>query len=66
MLYEVITGKWPDLQGIEALVDLENGFGRIELKADRLQVQWPRMFRQPVEFIAPTCHLDMDWRNNFV
>lgn len=54
-------GKWPDLRGIDAGIDLGRGFGTLSLHASRLDVHWPRMFRDSLAFTLPKCDLDLEW-----
>lgn len=54
-------GRWPDLRGIDAGIDLQRGFGTLSLQASRLDVQWPRMFRDALAFTLPRCDLDLAW-----
>lgn len=58
-------GKWPDLRGIDAGIDLGRGFGMLSLRASRLGVQWPRMFRDPLAFTLPRCDLDLNWGDHW-
>ncbi len=53
--------KWPDVRGIDAGIDLGQGYGTLTLQANRLDVEWPRMFRDPLAFTLPGCDLDLVW-----
>jgi uncharacterized protein (TIGR02099 family) len=53
--------RWPDLQGLNGTIALADSSGRISLTAPRLQVDWPRMFRDPLQFEMPGCELDLAW-----
>ncbi len=54
-------GKWPDLRGIDGKVNLGRGSGKLALHANRLDVEWPRMFRDPLAFTLPSCDVDLAW-----
>jgi len=54
-------GKWPDLRGLDGQVDLRRGYGSVVLHANRLELDWPRMFRDPLAFTLPGCDVDLFW-----
>jgi len=54
-------GKWPDLRGLDGKVDLGQGSGTLALRANRLDAEWPRMFRDPLSFALPGCDVDLAW-----
>jgi uncharacterized protein (TIGR02099 family) len=53
--------RWPDLRGLDGEVDLHKGFGRLRLAGETVDVEWPRMFRAPLELAIPGCELDLRW-----
>ena len=53
--------RWPDLQGIDGEISLEESSGQISLSSPELLVDWPRMFRDRLQFVMPTCDLDLLW-----
>lgn len=53
--------RWPDLRGLDGEVALANGSGQLLLQADELQIDWPRVFRQPLSFRLPRCMLGLRW-----
>ena len=53
--------RWPDLQGLNAVVALRGQAGRIHLDGENLLVDWPNMFRAPVAVSLPGCDLDLRW-----
>jgi uncharacterized protein (TIGR02099 family) len=57
--------RWPDLTGLDAEVSLHHGSGRLSLKGEQLVADWPRMFRDPLQFSMPSCHLDLRWGGDF-
>jgi len=58
-------GKWPDLRGMDGQVDLGRGYGSVALHANRLEVDWPRMFRDPLAFTLPGCDVDLSWGDHW-
>ncbi|MDT8320402.1 MAG: YhdP family protein, partial [Xanthomonadales bacterium] len=56
--------RWPDLRGLDGEVSLANGSGQLALRADELQIDWPRVFRQPLSLHLPRCPLDLRWGND--
>lgn len=57
--------RWPDLSGVNAEVSLRHGSGRLSLEGERLVADWPRMFRDPLQFSLPSCHLDLRWGDGY-
>ena len=53
--------RWPDLQGLNGKIHLADNSGKISLSAPELQVNWPGMFRDPLQFDMPGCELDLNW-----
>ena len=58
-----VTGwdRWPDLQGLDGEVDLDRNAGSIRLSSEQLRLDWPRMFREPLELAIPGCSVDVGW-----
>jgi uncharacterized protein YhdP len=53
--------RWPDLQGLAGYVALGRSTGRLKLQGEQVEIQWPRMFREPISVTIPGCVLDLDW-----
>jgi uncharacterized protein (TIGR02099 family) len=53
--------RWPELKGLDADVSLRRGSGVLRLQGDRVVADWPRMFRDPLNFSMPSCNLDIRW-----
>jgi len=58
-------GRWPDLSGINAQVSLHQGYGKVDLEGEEVDVVWPRLFRDPVRFSIPACSLDLKWGGSY-
>lgn len=54
-------GRWPDVNGVDASVDLGRSSGRVQLSGEAVEVNWPRMFREPVTVTIPACTVAIDW-----
>jgi uncharacterized protein YhdP len=54
-------GRWPDLAGLDASVALGPGAGRLQLRGDAVEIDWPRMFREPLTVAVPACTVSVDW-----
>jgi len=55
------SGRWPGLQGLDAVIALQHGSGSIALTGSEVLLDWPRMFRERLHFTMPACHLDLAW-----
>lgn len=53
--------RWPDLQGLDGEIALQQGSGKISLSGPDLRLAWPRMFRDPLNLTMPSCELDLRW-----
>jgi uncharacterized protein (TIGR02099 family) len=53
--------RWPDLNGLDASVELGRNSGQVQLSGEAVEVVWPRMFREPVTLTVPTCTVAIDW-----
>lgn len=53
--------RWPDLDGLEGSVSLHRGAGRLRLSGERVRIDWPRLFREPIEVRIPSCSVDLRW-----
>lgn len=53
--------RWPALSGLNAEVSLRRGSGVILLNGEQAMADWPRMFRDPLNFAMPACALDLRW-----
>ena len=53
--------RWPSLQGLNAEIQLQRGFGNVSLHAPQLQIDWPRMFAVPLTLALPGCEVDLAW-----
>jgi uncharacterized protein (TIGR02099 family) len=49
----------PALAGLDARVDLGTGGGIIELAGERVTLDWPGMFRDPLAFALPVCTVEL-------
>ncbi len=58
-------GQWPDIRGIDGEIDLDYGFGSLVLHANQLELNWPRMFQDPLTFSFPNCNIDLAWSENW-
>ncbi|MFC1689776.1 YhdP family protein [Pseudomonadota bacterium] len=54
-------GRWPALSGLDADVSLRRGSGIVLLNGEQVMAEWPRMFRNPLNFAMPACALDIRW-----
>jgi uncharacterized protein (TIGR02099 family) len=54
-------GRWPNLQGLNGHVELGRNTGRLWLSGDRVDIDWPRMFRAPVWVTVADCLVDFEW-----
>lgn len=52
--------RGPGLAGLNGRVSLDEGSGAIDLDSVNLTVDWPEMFRDPLELTLPTCHIDLN------
>lgn len=52
-------GRWPAIRGLDADFQFGPDFGTIRLQADRLGIDWPGMFPQPLEFSVPPCSAEV-------
>jgi len=55
------SDRWPGLQGLDAVIALQNGSGSIALTGSKVLLDWPRMFRERLQFAVPACHIDFNW-----
>jgi len=53
--------RWPDLQGLDGEIALQQDSGRISLSGSKVLVDWPNMFRDQLYFFIPGCELDLRW-----
>jgi uncharacterized protein (TIGR02099 family) len=53
--------RWPGLNGLDAEVSLRRGSGTVRLSGEQVMADWPRMFRDPLNFSMPSCNLDIRW-----
>ena len=53
--------RWPDLQGIDGEIALQQDSGKISLSGANMRLSWPRMFRDPLFLSMPSCELDLRW-----
>lgn len=53
--------RWPDIQGLDGEIALQENDGRISLSGANLRVDWKRMFRDQLAFAMPACDLDLRW-----
>ena len=53
-------GRFPGLSGVSLKLDGNDQQGTLQLRADQPVFDWPRMFRQPLEFLRVTA--DGGWR----
>lgn len=58
-------GRWPDLHGLDATVSLRKGSGMLHLTGQQVDMNWPRMFRDPIQFSIPECNLDLAWGGGY-
>jgi uncharacterized protein (TIGR02099 family) len=55
------SDRWPGLQGLDAVIALQHGSGSIALTGSEVMLDWPRMFRERLQFTLPSCHVDLLW-----
>ena len=48
-------GRWPAVHGVDGEFQLASNTGTFRVQAHRLGIDWPGMFRQPLEFSLPPC-----------
>ena len=53
--------RGPDLQGLDGEVDLVDGSGWVVAGGERIGLNWPRMFREPLEVTVPPCRVEVNW-----
>jgi uncharacterized protein (TIGR02099 family) len=53
--------RWPSLSGLDAEVSLRRGAGVLNVRGEQVTADWPRMFRDPLNFSMPSCNLDIRW-----
>jgi uncharacterized protein YhdP len=49
------------VQGLDVVVALQRGSGRIALTGSEVLLDWPRMFRESLQFGMPACDIDIHW-----
>ena len=54
-------GRWPDVSGVDASVDLGRNSGQVQLSGEAVEVNWPRMFREPLTLTVPACTVSISW-----
>jgi uncharacterized protein (TIGR02099 family) len=54
-------GRWPQLSGLDAKVDLLFGEGEARISGQAVELLWPRNFRAPATLAVPACTLDVLW-----
>jgi len=59
------SDRWPELAGLEATVSLQRGSGLLLIRGNPVDMNWPRMFREPVQFTMPDCNMDLAWGNGW-
>ena len=55
------SDRWPGVQGLDAVIALQNGAGSIAITGSQVLLDWPRMFRERLQFTVPACHVDFHW-----
>jgi uncharacterized protein (TIGR02099 family) len=55
--------KGPDIEGINARIDVEKGLGNIHFDGQAVRLDWLRVFRRPVEVAMNDCFLEVMWRD---
>jgi uncharacterized protein (TIGR02099 family) len=53
--------KGPDIEGINAQVDLEAGAGNISFEGSSVKLDWLKVFRRPVNVAMTSCELEVLW-----
>ena len=53
--------KGPDIEGIDARIDLENGAGNISFYGRAVKLDWLTAFRRPVIAALTGCRLEIQW-----
>ena len=51
--------RWPGLQGLNAVVVMQQGSGSISLTGSDIQLDWPHMFRDSLHFAIPECRVEL-------
>jgi len=54
--------KGPDIEGINALVDLGAGDGTISFGGPAVKLDWLSIFRRPILLAINDCHLEVLWK----
>jgi len=52
-------GKRPGASGLSGSIYLESGQGRLNVHAPSLQIDWPGMFRGPLQLSLPECQAEL-------
>jgi len=53
--------KGPDIEGIDALIDLDNGVGNVSFNGRSVKLDWLTTFRRPVIAALTDCKLEIQW-----
>ena len=51
----------PGIDGLDGELELRDGHGLARLSGTAVGVDWPRMFRDPVEFDLSACSIELRW-----
>lgn len=54
----------PDIEGLNAMIDLEDGVGNISFAGQSVKLDWLRVFRRPVLVAMNDCDLEVLWEQN--
>ncbi len=55
--------KGPDIEGIDATVDLDNGEGNVSFSGQSVKLDWLTTFRRPVIAALTDCRLEIRWED---
>ncbi|MEE4216683.1 MAG: YhdP family protein [Xanthomonadales bacterium] len=53
--------RWPDVTGLDGKIELTDAYGLVDIRGDGVRIDWPRMFRDPLELDVSDCRLEMQW-----
>ncbi len=51
--------RWPGLEGLDAEFDIRRNGGAVKLSGDSVRLDWPYMFRDPIEIALTECRADL-------
>ncbi len=53
--------KGPNIEGLNALIDIEDGVGTVTFDGQSIRLDWLRVFRRPIQVSMDDCRLELLW-----